>query len=171
MTVTSSTSITLCPIALAHAPSFHQCLDAVAREKRYLAQIEAPLLERVEGFVRESVASDAVQFVALDGDKVVGWADIFPAWAHAVQHCGNLGMGVLPGYRGKGLGRQLLQACIDKARTKGITRITLEARADNSTAIALYTRMGFVHEALKPQALRFDGVYFDAVQMRLLLPA
>jgi ribosomal protein S18 acetylase RimI-like enzyme len=80
-------------------------------------------------------------------------------------------MGLLPEYRGQGLGRQLLQACIDKARTKGITRITLEARADNSTAIALYTRMGFVHEALKPQALRFDGVYFDAVQMRLLLTA
>ena len=168
-TANAVTPITIAPIALANAPSFHLCLDTVAREKRYLAQIEAPAMERIEGFVRESVANDAVQFVALDGERVVGWADIFPAWAHAVQHCGTLGMGVLSGYRGQGLGRQLLQVCLDKARTKGITRVTLEARADNVNAIALYTRMGFVHEALKPNALRFEGVYFDAVQMRLLL--
>ena len=165
----TATTILVSPIALTHAPSFHQCLDTVAREKRYLAQIEAPPLERITGFVTESVANDAVQFVALAGDRVVGWADIFPAWAHAVQHCGTLGMGVLPEFRGQGLGRKLLQACIDKARSKGITRITLEARADNTNAIALYTRMGFVHEALKPKALRFEGVYFDAVQMRLLM--
>jgi RimJ/RimL family protein N-acetyltransferase len=38
----------------------------------------------------------------------------------------------------------------------------------NHAAIALYERLGFKHEALKSKAMRFDGVYFDAVQMRLL---
>ncbi len=80
-------------------------------------------------------------------------------------------MGVLPEYRGKGIGRQLLQACISKARTKGITRIELEVRADNERAIALYKALGFEIEAVKRNAMRFDGVYFDALQMSLLQSA
>lgn len=156
------------PVQERHAASYRECLDLVARERRFLAQTEALPLERIVGFVRDSVAHDAIQFFALDGERVVGWADIFPGWAQAVSHCGSLGMGVHPDYRGQGLGQRLLSACIEKAWRKGLTRIELEARADNAAAIALYSRLGFRHEALKSQAMRFDGQYFDAVQMRLL---
>jgi ribosomal protein S18 acetylase RimI-like enzyme len=163
-------AIEIVPIAVEHAAGFHACLDAVARERRYLAQTQALPLERVEGFVRESVASDAAQFVALDdAGVVVGWADVFPAWADAVRHCGTLGMGVHASHRGRGVGERLLRASLAKAATQGITRVTLEARADNLRAIRLYERVGFAHEALKRHALRFDGVYYDAVQMSLLL--
>jgi ribosomal protein S18 acetylase RimI-like enzyme len=162
-------AIDVVPIALEHAAGFHACLDAVAREKRYLAQVQAPPLERIEGFVRESVSNDAVQFVALDGQRVIGWADIFPAWAEAVKHCGTLGMGVHADHRGRGLGERLLRACLAKAPSKGMTRVTLEVRADNQSAIRLYERVGFAHEARTRHALRFDGVYYDAVQMSLLL--
>ena len=151
-----------------YAASYRECLDSVAREQRYLAQVEALPLEETQGFVKDSVASDAVQFFALDGERVVGWADIFPSWAHAVSHCGSLGMGVLAPYRGRGIGTKLLQACVEKAWLKGITRIELEARADNAAAIALYEKLGFQHEALKRNAMRFNGQYFDAVQMSLL---
>ncbi len=158
------------PVAQAHAASYHACLDGVAREKRYLAQVQALPLARIEAFVADSVANDAIQYFALADEQVVGWADIFPAWATAVSHCGTLGMGVLPAWRGQGLGRQLLQACIHKAWARGITRIVLEARADNLRAIQLYERMGFTHEARMRRAMRFDGEYFDAVQMSLLKP-
>lgn len=160
--------ILIAPIAPGHAASYRACLDVVARERKYLAQAEALPIERIEEFVRSSVAADAAQFVALDGERVVGWADIFPAWAHAVAHCGQLGMGVHPDYRGQGIGERLLAACIAKARTRGITRIELEARSDNQPAIGLYRKLGFVDEARKRNAMRFDGVYYDAVQMSLV---
>jgi RimJ/RimL family protein N-acetyltransferase len=159
----------IAPIALEHVAGFHACLDAVAKEKRYLAQTQALPLERIEGFVRDSVANDAVQFVALDGATVVGWADIFPAWADAVKHVGSLGMGLREAYLGRGIGEQLLRACLLKAKAKGITRVELEARADNERAIKLYERVGFQHEAIKRNAMRFGGVYYDSVQMSLLL--
>lgn len=156
------------PVQQTYAASYRECLDVVAGERRYLAQVEALPLERIERFVAESVAQDAVQFFALDADRVVGWADIFPGWAHAVSHCGSLGIGVHPSYRRQGLGRRLLAACIDKAWQKGITRIELEAREDNHSAIALYEALGFQREAVKVDAMCFDGVYFNAVLMRLL---
>lgn len=160
------TPLHIVPIAEAHAAGFHACLDTVARERRYLAQIEALPLERIEGFVRDSVRDDAVQFVALDaGERVVGWADVFPEWAHAVRHVGTLGMGVHPAWRGRGIGTRLLQACLDKAAAKGLTRIVLDVRADNAPAIALYRKLGFEVEACQRDAMRFDGVYFDALRM------
>lgn len=165
-----TTGLPIVQIRTEHGPSFHACLDAVCREKRYLAQLQALPLERVQGFVNDSVASDAAQFVVLDGERVVGWADIFPGWTHGLSHCGRLGMGLLPDYRGQGLGERLLRTCIAKAWAKGLTRIELEARADNARAIRLYERVGFVHEAVRVRGLRIEGVYFDAVQMRLLKP-
>ncbi len=163
-------TIPIVPITLAHAQSFHTCLDQVAREQRFLAQLAAPPLARVQDFVRDSVASDAAQFVALADGQVVGWADVFPHWAAALAHRGNLGMGVLPAWRRQGLGRRLLQACIDKAWARGISRIDLETRADNLAAIALYERMGFVHEATLQRGMRFGDRYFETRQMGLQKP-
>jgi putative acetyltransferase len=156
------------PIAERHADSFHACLDAVARERRHLAQVEAPPLERVRAFVRENIAAGVPQFVALDAGAVVGWCDILPGWAHARRHVGTLGMAVLASHRGRGIGGRLLAVCLTDAQQRGITRVELEARADNAVAIRLYEQHGFVHEALKRCALRFDGVDFDAVQMSRL---
>jgi RimJ/RimL family protein N-acetyltransferase len=161
-------NITVLPIAEAHAASFRESLDTVARERRYLAMVEAPPLEHVESFVRGNVASDVAQFVALDDHRVVGWADIVPAPTYAIAHRGSVGMGVLPGYRGRGIGRRLLEACIAKAWSKGITRIELEARADNSHAIRLYEHLGFTQEGVKHRGMRIDGEYYDTVQMSLL---
>lgn len=166
-------SIVVRPITVEDAASFHTCLDTVAREGRYLAQLQAPPLEKVRGFVADGVAAGVAQVVAVDtaadGAPVVGWADVFPAWAAALQHSGRLGMGLLPAYRGRGLGEQLLRACLARAQAGGITRVALEARADNHAAIRLYERVGFVHEGVARRALRFDGVYHDGVMMALLL--
>ena len=160
--------IEIVQIADQHAEGFRACLDAVAREQRYLAQLEAPPLERVQAFVRDSVAKNAAQFVALDGAAVVGWCDVFPAWPAAIRHGGLLGMGVLAAYRGHGLGRRLMAAALSHARAQGVTRVELEVRADNSPAIRLYEGMGFVHEGRKRHSMRFDGTYFDSLTMGLV---
>jgi RimJ/RimL family protein N-acetyltransferase len=161
-------TITIIAVAEAHAARFRDSLDEVARERRYLAMVEAPPIEQVESFVRDNIADDVPQFLALDGQRVVGWADIVPSRTYAIAHCGNLGMGVVASYRGQGIGRRLLEACIAKAWSRGITRIQLEARADNLHAIRLYEHLGFSHEVVKRRGMRMDGEYFDTVQMSLL---
>jgi RimJ/RimL family protein N-acetyltransferase len=155
-------------IQLADAASFRQCLDSVARERRYLAQAEALPLERVQEFIKQSVEGNAAQFVAVVNGDVVGWCDVFPHWVYALRHVGSLGMGVHAGYRGRGIGERLLRSTIAHALHNGIFRITLEARADNAAAIRLYEKVGFQHEARIPCALRFDGVFYEGVQMALL---
>ncbi|WP_419177935.1 GNAT family N-acetyltransferase [Photobacterium halotolerans] len=52
---------------------------------------------------------------------------------------------------------------------KGITRIELETRADNLASLGLYKKHGFVQEAIKKNAMKFDEQYFDSIQMALIL--
>jgi ribosomal protein S18 acetylase RimI-like enzyme len=162
-------SIEIAPIDVHDAASFHACLDVVARERKYLAMFEAPPLESVAAFVADNVAHHHPQLVARDGERVVGWCDIVPRWQHAWAHCGTVGMGVLPEFRGKGLGPRLLRACIAAAVERGITRIELDVRVDNHRAIRLYEQQGFRREALRVHGMRVDGEYVDALAMALLV--
>lgn len=155
------------PTAEAHIAGFHAVLDSVAREKRYLLFLEAPSLENCTTFVQENIRKCHVALVALLDERVVGWCDILPIPRHSTRHVGVVGLGVLEGFRGRGIGPALLQAALDKARAAGMTRIELDVREDNLPAIALYERFGFEREGLKRNAVRVDGKYGNLIGMAL----
>jgi ribosomal protein S18 acetylase RimI-like enzyme len=79
-------------------------------------------------------------------------------------------MGLLPEYRGRGLGRRLATQAIESARQAGIERVELEVFASNQPAIALYRTLGFVIEGVKKMARKLDGTYDDNVLMALFTP-
>ena len=153
------------------ADSFRQTLDAVARERRYLLFLEAPPLEATRRFVAQVRANGGIQFFAVDAGRVVGWCDILRREPEGCRHAGHLGMGLLPEYRGRGLGTRLLTAALAAAPARGFTRIELEVFASNTTALALYRKTGFVEEGRKRQARFLDGVYDDFVLMARVRPA
>ncbi len=148
--------------------SFRRCLDAVARERRWLAFLEAPPLEEVAAFLRQNAP---IQFVAVRGDEVVGWCDVTPNRFEGYRHSGVLGMGLLAGFRGGGLGRRLLRETIDAAGAGGISRIELAVLASNASAVALYERFGFVHEGRRRAARILDGRREDILCMARVRPA
>ena len=53
-------------------------------------------------------------------------------------------MTVTEAARGTGLGRMLMQACIDKAQAEGAPRLYLETNSSLGPALGLYRAMGFV---------------------------
>jgi ribosomal protein S18 acetylase RimI-like enzyme len=85
-----------------------------------------------------------------------------------LAHGGVLGLGLLPGYRGKGIGERLMRKAIAAAWRAGFTRIELTVRVDNASALALYRRLGFVAEGVRRNAFRIDGKYTDLIAMALL---
>jgi GNAT superfamily N-acetyltransferase len=52
-------------------------------------------------------------------------------------------IGVAPEARGQGLGKTLLTAFVDAARSAGYKSVVLSVETDNPAAIALYTKFGF----------------------------
>jgi ribosomal protein S18 acetylase RimI-like enzyme len=156
------------PIAVEHVSGFREALGSVARERTYLALIDAPPLEWAIDFVGNNIKKGYAQFIALEEGHVVGWCDIIPSARPGFGHSGSVGMGVLQGWRQQGLGKKLLEACIQKSIENGLTRIELEVYASNTNAIALYRRLGFVEEGLKRRARFLDGKYQDLLIMALL---
>jgi ribosomal protein S18 acetylase RimI-like enzyme len=54
----------------------------------------------------------------------------------------------------RGLGRRLLEAVEDKARSLECSKLTLEVQEHNQPALALYGRLGFTDGQYEPQAGR-----------------
>jgi ribosomal protein S18 acetylase RimI-like enzyme len=157
------------PITEEHISGFRAAVDAVAREGRYLAFLEAPPLENVTRFVLNNIEHGYPQFVVASADIVVGWCDVLPNRTRVIySHCGTLGVGLLPDFRGKGIGRKLMGQTIDAAFAFGLTRIELTVREENVNAIALYKSLGFEIEGLHRNAVCIEGQYENLYSMALL---
>lgn len=145
--------------------SFHEALSKVARERVYIEMIEAPTLEKVSGFQKDLISKNGPVYYAIHDDRVVGWCDVFPMNNPRQSHRGGLGMGLLPEYRGKGIGSRLLKAVMDHAKTFGLEKVELHVYTSNEPAIALYKKFGFEQEGLIKKYRKLDGKYFDCLAM------
>lgn len=146
-------------------PSYYETLSAVARERVYIEMIEAPPLERVMGFQKKLIAANGAAYYAVESGRVVGWCDVFPEENPRQKHRGGLGMGLLPQFRGKGLGGKLLNAVLTHAKHNGLEKVELHVYSSNTPAIALYKKHGFEQEGLIRKYRKLDGVYFDCLAM------
>ncbi len=130
------------PIALADAASYRQCWDAVAKERRYLYWYEAPPLWEVRANLRRSLRKKTPMLVAVDGERVVGWAAVYRAGVPALSHGGDFLMFLLPEYRGKGLGTKLAAGVLKMSRGK-FDMILFCVVRKNKPARELGRKMGF----------------------------
>jgi GNAT superfamily N-acetyltransferase len=94
--------------------------------------------------------------VARDGGRVVAMASLLYSISTAE---GGLAASfedlvVLPGHRGKGIGKGLLQHVIAEARKQGVLRLTLLTDRQNERAQALYRKLGFADSTMKAMRLK-----------------
>ncbi len=61
-----------------------------------------------------------------------------------------------------------MNAALKKAKIKGLTRIGLTVRENNTSAIALYEKMGFEQEGIHKNGVCIDGKYENHIFMALL---
>jgi GNAT superfamily N-acetyltransferase len=96
-------------------------------------------------------------FVWLEDGRIVGNATVRRATAFGSGYVvGNVA--VLPDYRGRGIARQLMEACITFARDEGGAWMALEVRADNTPARQLYLNLGFQQTGAVAQLRREASV-------------
>ena len=161
-------SVEIVPITQDHIESFHRALDFVARERRYLAFLEAPPLESTRAFVLNNIKQGYPQLVAVSAGEVVGWCDVMPKPRPIYAHGGVLGMGLLPQFRRQGIGERLIRQSLAAARAFGLHRVELTVRENNAGAIELYKKVGFAIEGLQRDAIQVDGAYENVILMAML---
>lgn len=89
-------------------------------------------------------------FVLRDQDRVAGMANMLITVSTAEGCRVAVLEDVIIGneYRGKGLGRLLVEHVLARAKTDGMTRITLLADRDNKAAMGFYRKLGFEHSQM-----------------------
>lgn len=72
-------------------------------------------------------------------------------------------MGVSPKVRGKGIGRMLGNAVIEKGRSLGAGKIYLESNTVLEPAIALYRKLGFREVEAKPSPYKRSNIQMELI--------
>jgi len=132
-------------------------IDAVARERLFLAATAGFSADDTRAFINSTQSAGGVHVVAIESGEIIGWCDIVRHPFEGMRHSGRLGMGVRADRRANGIGRRLVAAATERAQRAGIERIELEVFASNRAAICLYESFGFALEGRKVEGRRLDG--------------
>ena len=97
---------------------------------------EIMIIAVVDGYVAGTAGIEAI------GDK------------DKVKHRAELGIAIDKNYWRLGIGRALMEACIECAKAAGYAQVELEAAVENENAIALYRSVGFIEFGLNPKGFR-----------------
>ncbi len=90
--------------------------------------------------------------------------------AQVFENCAELGkVTTHPSTRGLGLGRVVVAAAVDHARTAGLEVVYLGVRGNNLGAIELYESLGFREWGRLPNSIAVGDTRFDSVRMHLPL--
>ena len=82
-------------------------------------------------------------FVAEDEAQLLGGAGIFPSAGLPEGVCELVKMYLHPAARGKGLGRLLINKCLEKAKGLGYKKVYLETMPELGKAVSVYEKFGF----------------------------
>lgn len=99
--------------------------------------------------------------------KIVGQTDFSPGVRNRIAHYGEFGMSIHPDYQGLGIGKMMLEALLEWARSNPrLETVRLKVHSKNYRAISLYEKCGFILEGKEVRAIKFsDGTYDDVLLM------
>ena len=84
---------------------------------------------------------------AVDGDRVAGYVGSQSVMGEADM----MNLAVHPDYRRQGIGERLVTELVRQLSGQSVSSLTLEVRASNAPAIALYEKLGFAMVGRRPK--------------------
>ena len=104
------------------------------------------------------------RFVAVDGERVLGWAALSPTssracYAGVVEHS----VYVSESARRKGVGKALMAALLASADAGGIWTIQTSVFPENAASVALHEGLGFRVVGRRERIAQLDGAWRDTL--------
>lgn len=158
-------------IELSDAEKFVNFYDKLIRETDYLlptVEESAKTVEQQENSIKKCGDYKQV-FVAVDGDKIVGFMGVSRRPMAKVRHIADFALGVLSDYRRQGIASKLLAFAENWLQQKGVTRIEMTVIAENKPAISCYEKNGYKPEGIRQNAINMHGKFYDELFMAKLI--
>lgn len=162
----SGSLATIRPATEADAAALQENINAIGAEIDYiLTESVGTDVEHEKEWVRQFDGTSCVLFIAEVDGRLVGQADVHPGRTPKESHVGTLGIAIRDRYRGLGLGRALMEQCLEWMRDRQFKKACLQVFSTNARAIALYRSMGFEIEGIRPRQYRIRDAWVDDVLM------
>ena len=85
----------------------------------------------------------SIYYVALKNENILGGGGIYPTDGLPEDTCELVKMYLLPEGRGKGLGKLLIEKCLQFAKDEGYKKVYLETMPELKNALKVYEKLGF----------------------------
>ena len=158
------------PAALADLPGILAIYNAVIATSTTVYMDDPVTLANRREWFEGRVKAGYPVLVAAEGSAILGFSSFgdfraFPGYRFTVEHSVH----IADGQRGKGLGRQLVQALIPLAKQRGKHVILGGIDAENAGSIRFHEKLGFTEVAHMPQVGFKFGRWLDLVFMQKIL--
>ena len=125
-------------------------LDAISQIER----LTFTMPWSMDSFKTELKENEYARYFCLESEgRVIGYMGLWLIFDEG--HITNIA--VLPDFQGLGWGGFLLRSVMAEMRMQGMARMTLEVRASNSPALALYRRYGFTVAGVRKKYYADNG--------------
>lgn len=151
------------------AAAVHALLVGIYDEGRWFVNDGAESLSGLAARVGGRVKGRSLYLVATLEAQVVGWLELHRSPAERLEHVAVLTLAVAPAARRRGVGRALMQAAYAWCAAVGALKITLNVRASNEAAVALYLAEGFELEGREEGQVRLLGDEGDGFEDNLIM--
>lgn len=118
--------------------------------------------------LRSMESGRVIAVVAEVKGKIVANSEVISK-SGRMSHVGGLGISVSQGYRGMGLGYEMMKILIEESREEGLEVLVLDVFATNTRAIHLYEKMGFRRTGMIPKGIKRNGERIDLLRMAVEL--
>jgi len=108
-------------------------------------------------------ATDRAVVGALSGIQMDGGKS--PQTAHIL----NIGLHIIPAYRGHGIGSQMLVYAINWAKERTFKKLEANIFTTNKKSLHLFERAGFIEEGMRHKRIRIGNQYIDEVLLGKIL--
>ena len=163
--------ITIRPAHTADAEQLRQpYVSVIAEQLDYILQNPNPTLAEEEAFIDSTFAAGGVILVAENKQgQLLAMLTLNRQQHPQLKHRASFGLSVGREYRGRSLGRQLIEQALIWCQTNGVIQLSLEV-VQHNPAVRLYQRLGFEVVGTNPMGMSIDSRLYGVITMATVVP-
>jgi RimJ/RimL family protein N-acetyltransferase len=131
------------PLEEADQQRLHQFFLAVPEPERMFIKHRVTDLALIQDWCRNIDLGRNFPLLAIHGQEIIGVGALHQQLGGWKRHIGRVSVLVHPGYRGRGLAKELVTECIDIARQMGLEKVEAEFIGEQEAAMKVFALLGF----------------------------